>query len=110
MISAKNLPSNKKNICWKTKLKVITTEMSLIVYVCKHSSHWFPVRVSYSRFVELEKEILLPLTIFIRQVLLGQCTGISFANQTCLITLYHYHLHPFTAVSDNPKATLRTPL
>ncbi len=33
--------------------------------------------VSYNRFVELEKDILLPLTIFIKQVLLGTCTGIS---------------------------------
>ena len=53
-------------------------------YVCKHLSHLFPVRVSYNRFVELEKEVLLPLAIFIKQVLLGQCTGISFADSTPL--------------------------
>ncbi len=40
-------------------------------YVCKHLLHLFPKRVSYNRFVELEKEVLLPLTIFIKQVLLG---------------------------------------
>lgn len=38
-------------------------------YVCKHLTHLFPQRVSYNRFVELEKEALLPLTIFIKQVL-----------------------------------------
>lgn len=32
-------------------------------YVCKHLTHLFPKRVSYNRFVELEKEVLLPLTI-----------------------------------------------
>ena len=51
-------------------------------YVCKHLTHLFPKRVSYNRFVELEKKVLLPLTIFIKQVLLGTCTGISFVDST----------------------------
>lgn len=49
-------------------------------YVYKHLTHLFPHRVSYNRFVELEKEVLLPLTIFIKQVLLGTYTGISFVD------------------------------
>lgn len=53
-------------------------------YVCKYLTHLFPQRVSYNRFVELEKEVLLPLTIFIKQVLLGECTGISFVDSTPL--------------------------
>ena len=53
-------------------------------YVCKHLTHLFPRLVSYNRFVELEKDILLPLTIFIKQVLLGTCTGISFVDSTPL--------------------------
>lgn len=62
-------------------------------YVCKHLSHLFPVHVSYNRFVELEKEILLPLTIFIKQVLLGQCTGISFADSTPLRVCRNQRIH-----------------
>lgn len=42
-------------------------------YVCKHLTHLFPKRVSYNRFVELEKEVLL-----------GTCTGISFVDSTPL--------------------------
>jgi len=53
-------------------------------YVCKHLSHLFPSPVSYNRFVELEKEVLLPLTNFIKKVLLGTCTGISFVDSTPL--------------------------
>lgn len=49
-------------------------------YVCKHLTPLFPRGVSYTRFVELEKEILLPLNIFIKQVLLRECTGISFVD------------------------------
>ena len=53
-------------------------------YVCKHLKHLFPRQVSYNRFIELEKEVLLPLTIFIKKVLLGTCTGISFVDSTPL--------------------------
>lgn len=53
-------------------------------YVCKHLMHLFPKLVSYNRFVELEKEVLFPLTIFIKRVLLGTCTGISFVDSTPL--------------------------
>ena len=53
-------------------------------YVCKHLDHLFPKRVSYNRFVELEKEVLFLLTIFIKTVLLGTCTGISFVDSTLL--------------------------
>ena len=44
----------------------------------------FPRQVSYNRFIELEKEVLLPLTIFIKKVLLGTCTGINFVDSTPL--------------------------
>ena len=40
--------------------------------------------MSYNRFVELEKEVLLQLTVFIKEVLLGTCTGISFVDSTPL--------------------------
>ena len=34
--------------------------------------------------MELEKEVLLPMTIFIKKVLLGTCTGISFVDSAPL--------------------------
>ena len=36
-------------------------------YICKHLVHPFPERVSYNRFVELEKDVFFPLTIFTRR-------------------------------------------
>ena len=36
--------------------------------------HFFPKVVSYNRFVELEKEIAIPLALFIKEVLLGKCS------------------------------------
>lgn len=53
-------------------------------YVCTHLSHLFPQKVSYNRFVELEQKVLLPMTIFIKEVLLGECTGISYIDSTPL--------------------------
>ena len=61
-------------------------------YVCKHLEHLFPHWVSYNRFVELEKEVLLPLTIFIKKVLLGTCTGISFVDSTPLHLRYNQRI------------------
>ena len=48
--------------------------------VCKHMRHLFPEVVSYNRFVELEREIAIPLIVFVKKVLLGKCTGISFVT------------------------------
>ena len=50
--------------------------------VCKHMRHLFPEMVSYNRFVELEREIAIPLILFIKKVLLGKCTGISFVDSS----------------------------
>ena len=50
--------------------------------VCKHLRHLFPKVVSYNRFVELEREIAIPFVLFIKKVLLGKCTGISFIDST----------------------------
>ncbi|THG34762.1 IS982 family transposase, partial [Muribaculum caecicola] len=50
--------------------------------VCKHLLHLFPKTVSYNRFVELQKSVLLSLTVFIKEVLLGACTGIAYVDST----------------------------
>ena len=40
-------------------------------HVCKHLRHLFPEVVSHNRFVELEREVAPPLTLFIKKVLLS---------------------------------------
>lgn len=52
--------------------------------VCKHMRHLFPNVVSYNRFVELEKEVAVPLALLIKKVLWGKCIGISFVDSTPL--------------------------
>ena len=61
--------------------------------VCKHMRHLFPNVVSYNRFVELEKEVAIPLALFIKKVLLGKCTGISFVDSTPLRVCKNQRIH-----------------
>ena len=61
--------------------------------VCKHLRHLFPKVVSYNRFVELEREVAVSLALFIKKVLLGKCTGISFVDSTPLRVCRNQRIH-----------------
>ena len=56
-------------------------------YVCKHLVHLFPRRVSYNRFVELEKEVLFPLVVFIKTVLMNINDKILIRQRTVIETV-----------------------
>lgn len=51
-------------------------------YVQVHLTHLFPKTVSYNRFVELMKTVNLHLSLFIKTMCLGECTGISYIDST----------------------------
>jgi hypothetical protein len=53
-------------------------------HVCRHMTEFFPNRVSYNRFVELQKRVIQPLAVFLKLRGLGKCTGISFIDSTPL--------------------------
>lgn len=55
-----------------------------INYVQKHLQDYFPETVSYNRFVELQQKAILPMTIFLKTIRLGKCTGISFIDSTAI--------------------------
>jgi hypothetical protein len=61
--------------------------------VCTNLRHLFPEVVSYNRFVELEKDVAILLAIFIKKVLLGKCTGISFVDSTPLRVCKNQRIH-----------------
>lgn len=56
-------------------------------YVCKHLTHLFPKRISYNCLVELEKEVLLPLTIFFSKSLVGNLYRHQFCRLYSLACL-----------------------
>ena len=69
----------------------------------------FPEIVSYNRFVELEKTVALPLAIFIKNVLLGKCTGISFVDSTPLRVCRNQRIHihkVFTGIAQRGKCSM----
>ena len=53
-------------------------------HVCKHMRHLFPKVVSYNRFIELQKCAVIKLAVFVKTILMGKCTGISFIDSTPL--------------------------
>ena len=74
--------------------------------VCKHMRHLFPTAVSYNRFVELEKEVAIPLALFIKKILL------AIAQESVSLAVYPYdvcknhriHIHKaFTRIVQRGK-------
>ena len=71
--------------------------------------HFFPKVVSYNRFVELEKEVAIPLALFIKKVLLGKCTGISFVDSTPLRVCKNLRIHiykTFKGIAQRGKCSM----
>lgn len=78
-------------------------------YVCKHLRHLFPKVVSYNRFVELEREVAIPLALFIKKVLLGKCTGISFVDSTPIRVCRNQRIHihrTFKGIAQRGKCSM----
>ena len=77
--------------------------------VCKHMRHLFPRVVSYNRFVELERDVAVPLALFIKKVLLGKCTGVSFVDSTPLrvCRTQRIHMHKvFRGIAQRGKCSM----
>lgn len=78
-------------------------------HVCVHMRHLFPKVVSYNRFVELEGQVAIPLAIFIKKVLLGRCTGISFVDSTPLRVCRNQRIHMhkvFKGIAQRGKCSM----
>ena len=77
--------------------------------VCKHLRGLFPKVVSYNRFVELEREVAIPLALFIKKVLQGKCTGISFVDSTPLRVCRNQRIHlhkTFKGIAQRGKCSM----
>ena len=78
-------------------------------HVTNHLRHLFPKLVSYNRFVELEKDVAIPLALFIKKVLLGKCTGISFVDSTPLRVCKNQRIHihrTFKGIAQRGKCSM----
>ncbi len=60
-------------------------------------------------FVELEREVIIPLALFIKKVLLGKCTGISFVDSTPLRVCRNQRIHihkVFESIAQRGKCSM----
>lgn len=63
-----------------------------IEYVSKHLRAEFPRLVSYTRFVELKKDCLVPLSFYLESKK-AKCSGISFVDSTSLSVCHNRRIH-----------------
>lgn len=79
-----------------------------INYVQKHLKQEFPQTVSYNRFVELQQKVLLPMTIFLKTLRMGETTGISFIDSTPIRVCNNkriYRNKVFKGIAQRGKST-----
>jgi len=72
-------------------------------------SSYFPKRVSYNRFVELQKNAVLAMALFTKTCCLGECTGISFIDSTPLRVCKNkriYNHKTFEGIAARGKSTM----
>ncbi len=77
-------------------------------HVCAYLGQDFPHRVSYSRFVELQRDALLPLCAYLKQRY-GRCTGISLIDSTALAVCHNRRIHShrvFAATAARGKSSV----
>ena len=75
--------------------------------VCKHLRHLFPKVVSYNRFVELEREVAVPLALFIKKVLLGKLVGDKgYIGKELFQRLFVNGIQLVTKLKSNMKGAL----
>jgi hypothetical protein len=53
-------------------------------YVQKHLTDCFPKTLSYSRFIQLQPRVMLPLMLFLKHRCMGKSRGINFIDSTIL--------------------------
>lgn len=77
-------------------------------HVSVHLRQEFPHLVSYTRFVELERDALLPLCAYLKHRY-GRCTGISFIDSTALAVCHNRRIHShrvFAQVAARGKSSM----
>lgn len=69
----------------------------------------FPRALSYTRFVEVQSRCFVPMSMFLRLVCFGECTGITFADSTCLPVINNkrqYSMRVFKDIATKGKSTM----
>ena len=62
-------------------------------YLSRYHHQDFPGLVSYTRFLELMTESLIPLTVYLKCCCLGRCDGLSFIDSSALAVCDNHRIH-----------------
>lgn len=78
-------------------------------YVKNNLKEEFPHQLSYSRFVEREARVFVPLMMFLKLICFGQCTGITFVDSTCIPVCHNKRIYMnkvFKGIAMRGKSTM----
>ena len=64
-----------------------------INYICGTLQEYFPNFVSYNRFVELMRVVIVPLTLYLIKFRFGKCSGVSFLDSTTIDVCHNRRIH-----------------
>jgi hypothetical protein len=62
-------------------------------YICVTLKDCFPRTLSYNRFVEVMRDAIVPLTVYLMKFRVGKCSGISFMDSTTLDVCHNRRIH-----------------
>jgi hypothetical protein len=71
-------------------------------HVAEHLAGDFPRLVSYGRFVELQREAMIPLWCYLR-TRFGDCTGIAFVDATTLAVCHNLRIPQHKVFRDSAR-------
>ena len=77
--------------------------------ICGKYRHFFPQTISFNRFTELEKSVVVPCVIFVNKCLLGKCKGMSFVDSTFLRVCRNQRIHihkVFKGIAQRGKCSM----
>lgn len=78
-------------------------------YVATTLASDFPDLLSYSRFIQVEHRVIIPLLMFIRLIGSGSCTGISFVDSTKIAVCHNKRItanRVFKGMAEIGKSTM----
>lgn len=71
--------------------------------------HYFPRLVSYTRFVELMKSVVVPLLVYAKHCRTGKSTGVSFIDSTTVAVCHNrriYQNKTFKGIAERGKTSM----
>lgn len=79
-----------------------------INYICEHLKEYFPVLLSYNRFVEVMQMTIAPLLLYLMKFRFGKCSGISFIDSTPIKVCHNKRIYShrvFNGIAGRGKSS-----